>query len=272
MVTADRPAAIDPADGPGSTARADGPFSDAEEARGTSVAPSLAAERLDYRAGTLDDALLTAAGGDGAVDPLPLLRRWVDDAFARRDTHSDIPEPSAVVLSTVELSGPAGLAAATPRPRSRTVLLKGFDETGFVVYTNKDSDKGRQLADVPWASLLLAWLPLQRQVRIDGRVEHVPDAEADAYWASRPRASQLGSAASEQSRPIASRAALEEQLARITAEHEGAEVPRPPHWGGYRIVPDRIEFWQGRPGRLHDRIVFARPGDDEPWTAQRLQP
>lgn len=255
MVTADLPSSpvpTGPADAPGTAA-------------------ALAAERLDYRAGSLDDALLTAAGGDGAVDPLPLLRRWVDDAFARRDSDGDIPEPSAVVLSTVELSD-AAEPAAPPRPRSRTVLLKGFDETGFVVYTNKDSDKGRQLADVPWASLLLAWLPLQRQVRIDGRVEHVPDAEADAYWTSRPRASQLGSAASEQSRPITSRAALEEQLARITAEHEGAEVPRPPHWGGYRIVPDRIEFWQGRPGRLHDRIVFARPGDDEPWTAQRLQP
>lgn len=256
MVTADLPSSpvpTGPADAPGTAA-------------------ALAAERLDYRAGTLDDGLLTGAATGGEVDPLPLLGRWLDDAFARRDSDGDIPEPSAVVLSTVELSGPAGLAAATPRPRSRTVLLKGFDETGFVVYTNKDSDKGRQLADVPWASLLLAWLPLQRQVRIDGRVEHVPDAEADAYWTSRPRASQLGSAASEQSRPIASRAALEEQLARAAAEHEGTEVPRPPHWGGYRVVPDRIEFWQGRPGRVHDRIVFTRDDAGGPWAAQRLQP
>lgn len=237
----------------------------------TGTAAALAAERLDYRAGTLDDGLLTGAATGGEVDPLPLLGRWLDDAFARRDSDGDVPEPSAVVLSTVELSD-AAEPAAPPRPRSRTVLLKGFDEAGFVVYTNQESDKGRQLAAVPWASLLLAHLPLQRQVRIDGRVEHVADAEADAYWASRPRASQLGSAASEQSRPIASRAALEEQLARAAAEHEGTEVPRPPHWGGYRIVPDRIEFWQGRPGRVHDRIVFTRDDAGGPWAAQRLQP
>lgn len=223
----------------------------------------LAAERTDYLAGSLPDDLLT---GSPAPDPVALLRQWLEEAFARREEVGDLTEPSAVVLSTVDTSG------AAPRPRSRTVLLKAVDEHGLVVYTNKDSAKGRELAADPWASMLLPWYPLQRQVRIDGRIEHVEDAEADAYWASRPRGSQLGGWASEQSRPIASRAELDAQYAAAQTRFADAEVPRPPHWGGYRLVPDRIELWQGRPGRFHDRIVYTRDDDRQPWRAERLQP
>lgn len=232
------------------------------------VVSSLAAERLDYRAGTLPDELFTgedvAAGP--VTEPFALLRAWMDDAFARRDAHGDLPEPTAVTLSTVDMS------SGSPRPRSRTVLLKELDESGLVVYTHRDSAKGRELAATPWASMLIAHLPLQRQVRIDGPIELVADADADAYWASRPRDSQLGSAASEQSRPIASRAALDARFAALAAAHEEREVPRPSGWGGYRLVPDHIEFWQGRHGRLHDRIVFTRSTPDAPWSRERLQP
>lgn len=223
----------------------------------------LSEERTDYRDGTLSDELLVGE----APDPFALLEGWLDDAFTRREEDGDLPEPTAAVLSTVDLGGHA------PRPRSRTVLLKEIDARGAVVYTNKDSAKGRELAEDPWASILLPHFPLQRQVRIDGRMEHVEDAEADAYWASRPRASQLGGWASQQSRPIGSREELEAQYAEVEQHFpEGTAVSRPPHWGGYRLVPDRIEFWQGRPGRFHDRIVLTRPTDDAPWQAERLQP
>lgn len=223
----------------------------------------LAAERTDYLAGSLPDDLLT---GSPVPDPFPLLRQWMEEAFARREEVGDLPEPSAVVLSTVDTS------VGAPRPRSRTVLLKAVDEHGLVVYTNKDSAKGRELAADPWASMLLPWYPLQRQVRIDGRIEHVEDAEADAYWASRPRGSQLGGWASGQSRPIASRAELDARYAAAESRFADADVPRPPHWGGYRLVPDRIELWQGRAGRLHDRIVYTRESERGGWSAQRLQP
>lgn len=223
----------------------------------------LAAERTDYRAGSLPDEVVA----DADPDPFALLDRWLDDAFARREDVGDLAEPTAVVLSTVDT------ASGVPRPRSRTVLLKAIDAHGLVFYTNKESAKGRELAADPWASMLLPWYPLQRQVRVDGRVEHVADVEADAYWASRPRGSQLGGWASDQSRPISSRAALDAQHAAVEARFpEGVEVPRPPHWGGYRLVPDRIELWQGRPGRFHDRIVHTRDAEDAPWRAERLQP
>lgn len=224
----------------------------------------LASERISYTLGELDEPLPDS--------PFPLVQRWVDDAFARRDAEGDLAEPTAVVLSTVQL-GEDG-----PRPRSRTVLLKSMDEDGFVIYTNTLSAKGRELEAVPWAAMLLPWYPLQRQLRVEGRVERVADAEADEYWASRPRGSQIGSTASHQSRPIDSRAALEEQVRAAEQEHEGDEaIPRPDHWTGFRLTPDRIEFWQGRPNRVHDRIEYRRAAADggsahEGWSRQRLQP
>ncbi len=227
----------------------------------------LAAERIDYGAGALADEAIAAAAGAEGPSPFPLFARWLEEAFARREEVGDLPEPSAVVLSTVDLTGDV------PRPRSRTVLMKAWDERGVVVYTNKDSAKGRELAADAWASVLLPWYPLQRQVRIDGRVEDASAAEADAYWDSRPRASQLGAWASDQSRPVASRAALDARYAETEARFASdAPIPRPPHWGGYRLVPDRVEFWQGRHGRLHDRIVFEREAEQDAWRVVRLQP
>lgn len=221
----------------------------------------LAAERMPYRTGRLAD--------EAAPDPLALFDAWMAEAFERRDRHGDLPEPTAVVLSTISTD-----ADDRARPRSRTVLLKARDRRGFVVYTNLDSDKGREVAASPVASLLLPWFPLQRQVRIEGQVEQVDAEEADAYFASRPRGSQIGAWASRQSRPVASREVLEEQYAEAEARFEGGQVPRPRHWGGLRIVPDRIEFWQGRENRLHDRIVYSRPGgpDGGGWERERLQP
>jgi pyridoxamine 5'-phosphate oxidase len=220
----------------------------------------LSGERRDYLAGSLADA-----------GPEDLFETWLRDAFARRDAHGDLPEPTAMTLATVEVR-----AGGELRPRSRTVLLKSHDQTGFVFYTNDDSAKGRQLAATPAASLLFAWLPLQRQVRVDGRVEHLGAAESDAYWVTRPRASQLGALASQQSRPIGSREDLDRRYTEL-AEHFGTETPisRPGHWGGMRVIPDRIEFWQGRAGRMHDRLCYDRATRSTGplgWTRTRLQP
>ncbi|WP_245822970.1 pyridoxamine 5'-phosphate oxidase [Brachybacterium avium] len=218
----------------------------------------LAGERTDYLAGSLPD--------DAPTDPLALFDVWLAEAFAHRDEHADPPEPSAVVLSTVALD--AGGAA---RPRSRTVLLKDHDPDGFVVFTNLDSDKGREVGTTPRAALLLPWYPLQRQVRIEGTVEPVTAAESDAYWAQRPRGSQLGAWASHQSRPIASREALEAQYAEVEARFMDVPVPRPPFWGGLRVRPETLEFWQGRPHRFHDRILYTARADGG-WERHRLQP
>lgn len=228
----------------------------------TSASDRLAGERLDYLAGSLADA--------APADPLALCDAWLQDAFARRDSHGDITDPTAVVLSTVALD-----ADGAPRPRSRTVLLKGLDEHGASIYTNLDSDKARELHATPRASLLLPWYPLQRQVRIEGAVEEMSATESDAYWASRPRGSQLGAWASHQSRRIDSRESLEAQYAEVEARFEGADVPRPEFWGGLRLRLERIEFWQGRAHRVHDRIVYERPADGAgagDWERHRLQP
>jgi pyridoxamine 5'-phosphate oxidase len=164
------------------------------------------------------------------------------------------------------------LASADPTGRigCRMVLLKGHGPAGFDFYTNEQSDKGKQLAAAPRAALLFHWKSLRRQVRIEGRVERIPDVEADAYFASRGRESQLGAWASDQSRPLDDRGTFEQRVADAAAEFAGADVPRPPHWGGYRVVPERIEFWEDRPARLHHRRLFKRDGDG--WSEGLLYP
>jgi pyridoxamine 5'-phosphate oxidase len=188
---------------------------------------------------------------------LEQFERWLDDAV-----EAPLPEPNAMVVATATPDG---------RPSARTVLLKVVDERGFVFYTNLDSRKGREAAENPAASLVFAWLPLHRQVVVTGRVEPVDEAEADAYFAARPRGSQLGALASPQSQVIASRAVLDQARAQLERRYPpDAPVPRPRHWGGLRVVPDSVEFWQGRPDRLHDRLRFRRAEDG--WTVERLAP
>lgn len=173
------------------------------------------------------------------------------------------PEPTAMGLATADARG---------RPSLRVVLLKHLDQDGFVFYTNTLSDKGRQLADNPQAAICVHWkhLDLQVQVRAEGRIEPVTPAEADTYFASRPRGSQIGAWASQQSQPLASREELERDIAATEQRFEGRDVDRPPHWSGYRLRPDRVEFWHGRPFRLHDRLLFTSKGGL--WTEQRLYP
>ncbi len=188
-------------------------------------------------------------------DPIRQFARWFQEAL-----EAELIEPNAMTLAT---------ATPTGRPSARVVLLKGFDARGFVFYTNYESRKGQELAQNPQAALVFWWAPLERQVRIEGRVERVPDAEADAYFQTRPLEARLGAWASPQSRVIASREALEQRVREIRARF-GARVPRPPHWGGYRVVPEVIEFWQGRPARLHDRLRYTRTPDG--WRLERLAP
>lgn len=171
-------------------------------------------------------------------------------------------DPNAMTLTSVGADG---------RPSARIVLLKGVDARGFVFYTNLASRKGRELLAHPWAALLFYWAPLERQVRVEGAVEQVSDAEADAYFASRPRPSQIGAWASLQSQPLDSRATLEGRVAQLTRDFEGKPVPRPPHWSGLRVVPDRLEFWHARPSRLHERVVYTRAPDGA-WQTQALYP
>jgi pyridoxamine 5'-phosphate oxidase len=189
-------------------------------------------------------------------DPSELFAHWYRAAL---DTVSD--EPTAVALATVGAGG---------RPAARMVLLKGFDEAGFVFYTNFASRKGAELDANPHAALLFWWPPLLRQVRIEGRVTRVDATEADAYFASRPRGSQIGAWASPQSEPLADRSELEARVAAQSARHGEREVPRPPFWGGYRLAPDAFEFWQGRPDRLHDRVHYRHA--DGVWHRVRLAP
>ncbi len=190
-------------------------------------------------------------------DPLAQFRGWFEDALA-----AGLHEPNAMTLATATPDG---------KPSARVVLLKGFDERGFVFYTNYEGRKGEELARNPRAALVFYWGELERQVRIEGRASRVPERESDAYYASRPRGSRLGAWASEQSRPVEGREVLESRLRALEREYEGREVPRPPFWGGYRVEPEAVEFWQGRQNRLHDRIVYRRRGAGG-WEIERLQP
>lgn len=192
-------------------------------------------------------------------DPIAQCRRWIEEAEME-----DLPLANAMALATADAQG---------RPSVRHVLLRGLDARGFVFYTNHASRKGRQLADNPFAGLVFLWKELDRQISITGSVERVADAESDAYFATRPRDAQLGAWASRQSAVLADRWLLDEAMAAWDREFAGIEVPRPAHWGGYRVVPDTIEFWQGRAFRLHDRFRYARE-DAAPtgWRIERLFP
>lgn len=193
-----------------------------------------------------------------STDPFALLTSWLADA--RR---TEINDSNAMTLATIGSDG---------APDARIVLLKGHDERGLVFYTNYESRKGEELAVDPRATLVFHWKSLQRQVRVEGRTERVSPEEADAYFASRPRLSKIGAWASDQSRPLAERAELERRLAEAEARFPGDDVPRPPHWSGYRLVPQRFEFWREMPYRLHDRLVFSRSGAGAPWSTSRLFP
>ena len=194
-----------------------------------------------------------------ALDPLEQFDRWFEVARAR----SGYAMPEAACLSTVDEEG---------YPDARIVLLKAREPAGFVFYTNLRSAKARALKERPRAALTFYWESLARQVRVQGDVERVSDAEGDAYFATRERGSQIGAWASEQSSTLVSREALLARAAELIALHEGADVPRPPHWGGLRIVPRRVEFWQGMPDRLHDRFVYRRSGPGTRWRIERLAP
>jgi pyridoxamine 5'-phosphate oxidase len=190
-------------------------------------------------------------------DPLRLFQRWLDEAKA---TGMHLPE--AVTLATATPDG---------KPSARLVLLKGADERGFVFFTNYQSRKARELDANAQAALVFYWPQLERQVRVEGKAERTSAAESEAYFKTRPRESQIGAVASPQSEVIASRTALQQRADELEKLYEGREVDRPAHWGGYRLRPERIEFWKGRPGRLHDRIVYKRQ-DDDIWTISRLAP
>jgi pyridoxamine 5'-phosphate oxidase len=209
---------------------------------------ALAELRKSYERGELDE-------GSCADDPLRQFETWLEQAIK-----AQLPEPNAMTLATV---GPDG------RPSTRIVLIKGLDARGLVWYTNYDSRKGRELAHEPHAALQFHWVELERVVRIEGQVEKVSAEESDAYYATRPLDSRIGAWASPQSQPITSRGVLVANAAKAAARH-GLSPPRPPHWGGYRLVPDRWEFWQGRRSRLHDRVRYTLEAGR--WARQRLAP
>jgi len=193
---------------------------------------------------------------DVLPDPMAQFQRWFDAALG-----AGVPEPNAMHLSTVNADG---------RPDGRIVLIKAVSDAGFVFYTNYESRKGQELLGQPFAALTFFWPELERQIRIGGRVEKVSDAESDSYFMSRPRGSQIGAWVSHQSRIIADRDVLETRQRDLEAQFADQSVPRPPYWGGFRLVPDSLEFWQGRPSRLHDRIRYRK--EENSWVLERLSP
>jgi pyridoxamine 5'-phosphate oxidase len=209
---------------------------------------NIAQIRTDYKRGALDEKHTDA-------DPIRQFARWWEEAVA-----SEVLEVNAMTLATADAQG---------RASARVVLLKGFDANGFVFYTNYESRKGLELAANPRACLLFFWAELERQVRIDGDVQRTSPEESDEYFASRPLASRIGAWASPQSRPIPGKAWLLARAAEMGVRH-GLHPARPPHWGGFRVRPQAIEFWQGRPSRLHDRLLYTR--EHEGWTRTRLAP
>ena len=191
-------------------------------------------------------------------EPFQLFAEWLKEA-----ERTEPNDPNAVAVATVDADG---------MPNVRMVLLKGFDSSGFVFYTNFESQKGREILGQQKAAMVFHWKSLRRQVRIRGPVETVTDREADEYFASRPRGSRLGAWASKQSRPLESRFALEKAVAEVTARYPFGEIPRPPHWSGFRVKPTSIEFWHDRPFRLHDRMEFRRDTPESPWNKVRMYP
>jgi pyridoxamine 5'-phosphate oxidase len=219
--------------------------------------PAMAAQRANERGDfTLNE--LTSGDFTQAVDPVGLFKQWFEEARANEPN-----DPEAMCLATVDADG---------LPNARMVLLKDFDESGLVFYSNEESAKGREMAASAKAAALFHWKSLRRQIRVRGVITQVSEATADAYFKSRPRDSRIGAWASQQSRPLESRFAFEKAIAFYAAKFAVGEVPRPPYWRGYRLTPVAFEFWRDRPFRLHDRVHFTRASADEPWRVQRLYP
>lgn len=210
----------------------------------------IAALRIEYAEGTLDEA-------SAASEPFLQFQRWFDQAL-----RSELKEPNAMALATVDDDG---------HPNCRMVLLKSFSPQGFVFYTNYESIKGIELGHAPWAALVVYWPELERQVRVTGPVTQTSDAESDAYFATRPAASRLSAIVSPQSRVVPSREWLEERVARSMAQSPSGPASRPNNWGGFRVAPQTVEFWQGRPNRLHDRLRYTLAADAT-WRIERLAP